>query len=186
MRSSRRRAQQAAFTLVELLVVISIIALLAGMLLPSLQKAKEKAHVTETINTVRSVMTSITLYEHEWESFPPGDALDADSSYIALTAQIANYIEPSPGMILPAGGFADAWGNPLFYWPAPLYTAGTPIQGPPITGYYNPTTFQLFSKGEDKVMGPTGTSPANSDNVWADPGNNSVDLFRNVKDQPGM
>jgi prepilin-type N-terminal cleavage/methylation domain-containing protein/prepilin-type processing-associated H-X9-DG protein len=91
---------EAAFTLVELLIVIAIIAILAALLLPALSRAHENARQTKCASNLRQIALGVFLYadEHE-DTFPaqPGDGLpvraaggDGRNYYDLLMPTLAN------------------------------------------------------------------------------------------------
>src|SRR5688572_914495 len=67
----RHRRAARAFTLVELLVVIGIIALLVSILLPSLNQAREKARRIQCANNVRTFGQAVNLYANQYKGRVP-------------------------------------------------------------------------------------------------------------------
>ena len=90
-----------SFTLVELLVVITIVSILSAMLLPALQSTKQKAKRIQCMSNIRQIGLAIEYYKEDSEQYfpfrPPTSYIAADK-YALMNVLGSNYLRSNWGV----------------------------------------------------------------------------------------
>ena len=93
------------FTLIELLITIAIIAILAGMLLPALNAAREKAGALSCLSTLSNFGKMSMLYQNDFDGWCPAINTQGDVKEVRWLRQLRSYANlPSR-----ASGGGDYW-----------------------------------------------------------------------------
>lgn len=89
------RTHRRGFTLVELLVVVTIIAILAALLLPAIQAARESAIRSQCLNNVRQLGLACNVHENTFKYFPLASTSDGTFTTAIPGKQNSNGTIPS-------------------------------------------------------------------------------------------
>ncbi|MFM7103652.1 MAG: type II secretion system protein [Verrucomicrobiota bacterium] len=105
-RAGRRRIPGAAFTLVELLVVMAIMALLASLLLPALASAREQGRKARCVSNARQFMLACLLYAQDQRGRLPCGSMDAPGrvtkGYLTWDELVLPYGVPTNLLVCPS------------------------------------------------------------------------------------
>ena len=106
------RSKKAGFTLVELLVVIGIIALLIGILLPALSKARQAANTAACAANLHTLGQALILYVNQSRHYPGAQShLDSGGVFFGIWApRLRNMIDGNQKVFwCPATDISHSW-----------------------------------------------------------------------------
>ena len=187
-----RSMRKKAFTLIDLLVVIAIIAILAGMLLPALSRAKAKAKSIKCMNNLKQVALATIMYadDHNDKVIPVlgpnkpywfhviapymGDAAYANDPQRKYDGSMQTIICPSIKKRSVQEGPGDSVTNWSYWWgqfanskAEGSYTINSWMQWP-MGSYYEPKTAEERQRYWGMYMNSSANVPLYGDGNWVD------------------
>jgi general secretion pathway protein G len=110
MNALKKRAAQAGFTLIELMVVLVIIGVLAALIVPNVLERADDARVTAARTDVNNLMQALKLYRLDNQRYPTTEqglqALVAKPTTEPMPPNWKPYLDKLPN---------DPWGRPYQY-----------------------------------------------------------------------
>jgi prepilin-type N-terminal cleavage/methylation domain-containing protein/prepilin-type processing-associated H-X9-DG protein len=147
--------QRSAFTLVELLVVITIIGMLIALLLPAVNAAREMGRLSTCKSNQKQIATALISYANRQNAFPGWR--NNVTVMNGAAAQSTKVIVPWPAMILPDLERADIFNNVI-------KTGSFTPMPPPYTSNMMPATgnsiIRVFSCPSDPAPQAANTGPS--------------------------
>lgn len=108
-KTPRRRGRQAGVTLIEMLVVVTIIALFAALVAPRLMNKADTAKTTAARSQINGFMTALGSYRLDTSTYPSNEL-----GLAALRTKPEN-VPNWQGPYLPKDVPNDPWGRPYLY-----------------------------------------------------------------------
>jgi len=113
-----RKGRTKGFTLVELLVVIGIIALLIGILMPALTRAREQANTTKCGANLHTIGIALTMYVSQYNAYPGHASLVSGTTAAIWPTRLRSYMNGDQGV------FHCPSQDPNFEWSKVVPTTG--------------------------------------------------------------
>lgn len=105
------------FTLIELLIVIAIIAILASMLLPALNQARERGRCASCVGNLKSLGMTVSMYAADSRGFLPACSPTDTNTWVHQlkrnTQSLTNKQFLCPGNTAQRAGWIE---NPVYFW----------------------------------------------------------------------
>ena len=133
-----RLSRRAAFTLLEILVVMALLATLAAMLFPVFAQVRAKTRETTCLSNLRQIGVGMGLYAQDYDGLYPygAEVLDKNTNHWAIYSDHADEVKAMPYLhdtLMPYLKSKEIWRCPadtgftqLEEWPDP--TLGEPIK----------------------------------------------------------